>query len=188
MACGGWICVFAAHKSDRAHFLVEKFMKKKGFTLVELVVALAVSAILAAAIISLVVALTKYTRARQADRAEENELKKIEALFTCLSDYDEAGYSFTVIEREVTYSENKTTSEINVKNEDAAVVVSLVYTINTGAEEHVIRTLSFGETEIALEYVGDITFYGQDGILKCAVGDEAVYMLAVRAAKVAVGI
>lgn len=163
-------------------------MKRKGFTLVELVVAIALSAMIIAALISLIVAITKYTKDRAAEFAEENELNEVEALFNGLSDYDGAEYTFTVVSWIYNPAENKYTSEINVtktENETAKDIISLVYTLNTGAEEHVIRTLSFGESEITLENVGDITFGGTDGLLKCTVGENAVYMLSVGAATVA---
>lgn len=163
-------------------------MKRKGFTLVELVVAIALSALIIAALISLIVAITKYTEDRAAEFAEENELNEIEALFNVLSDYDGAEYTFSVVTWREIPEENKYTSEINVTKSDDGVetdIISLVYTLNTGAEEHVVRTLSLGEKEITLENVGDITFGGTDGLLKCTVGENAVYMLSVGAATVA---
>lgn len=168
-------------------------MKRKGFTLAEIAVVLALSAILMAALISLIATVGKYVNIRKAERAEANELKTIETVFNGLTDFDGADYTFTVVGLRHIPAEHKYTSEINItktyENDSGETIVadvnSLVYSLDVGADEYAIRTLSFGENKITLGSVGDITFEGRDGLLKCTVEGAAVYMLSVRAASVA---
>jgi len=144
--------------------------KRRGYTLAELTISLAVSAVIVAVLITIVISATRYMQGYREDISVRTELERIENAFKSVSEYDSSEYAIKVESRKITV----------FSAADGEEKLNLSYI----AEDKLLKR---GESDFFTEAITDITFNSGGQVIKCTVqyGEKiAVYMLAIRAATV----